>query len=320
MKWANNLSIYLGNEICVERVKETLKVPLILAKRDVYIVNGAGYSFALVWTKKDEKYGIPAYKKQKSMYEELLQCNVAFCFDGINRKQRDALIQSGIPFVSFPNQIFLPFVGVALNNRFRQEKMIKTDKMTPSTQQLFLYMLYQKEMPVGKGKAAEALGLTRTSITRASEQLIGMGLIRQEKVGKEILMYREMDGESFYMTAKEHLINPVQDQFFVKREFVPKECLYAGETALSKCSMLNAPVIPEMAIYKGAIDQKMVEKVDPRWDDATDVVCLELWKYDPILFAQGDIVDPVSLTCTLVDCKDERVEYAIEEMWEDFTW
>ena len=35
---------------------------------------------------------------------------------------------------------------------------------------------------------ADSLGLTRTSITRAFDQLVAMGLIEQEKVGKRVEM------------------------------------------------------------------------------------------------------------------------------------
>ncbi|EFB40206.1 MULTISPECIES: hypothetical protein [Parachlamydia] len=43
---------------------------------------------------------------------------------------------------------------------------------------------------------------------------------------------------------------------------------------------------------------------------------LEVWNYDPELFAKDGIVDPFSLYLSLQESKDERVEGALEEMME----
>ena len=47
---------------------------------------------------------------------------------------------------------------------------------------------------------------------------------------------------------------------------------------------------------------------------------LQLWSYDPLLFSQLDIPDPISLAVSLMDVRDERVEQALdvimEEVWE----
>ncbi|GEM_PF-3944963 len=40
---------------------------------------------------------------------------------------------------------------------------------------------------------------------------------------------------------------------------------------------------------------------------------IEIWKYDPELFAREGVVDPLSLYMSLKDTKDERVEMALEQ-------
>ncbi len=47
---------------------------------------------------------------------------------------------------------------------------------------------------------------------------------------------------------------------------------------------------------------------------------LEIWKYPPELFANNDMVDPLSLFLSLKSSKDERVEMALEELQERFPW
>ena len=89
-----------------------------------------------------------------------------------------------IPFVGDDKQMYLPFLGIAIHNSFRKKKEIKTEKMMPVTQSLFLYLIYEcKNKKIMKKQAAEYLNVTKTSITRASEQLEKMGLICQKTIG-----------------------------------------------------------------------------------------------------------------------------------------
>jgi hypothetical protein len=42
---------------------------------------------------------------------------------------------------------------------------------------------------------------------------------------------------------------------------------------------------------------------------------LEIWNYDPELFAKDGYVDPISLYCSLETNKDERIELCLEEIY-----
>ena len=184
----------------------------------------------------------------------------------------------------------------------------------------FLYLLYQKECYVLKSVAADSLGLTGTSITRASEQLVAMGLIEQEKVGKEVRMFQKSSSKELLKKAKPYLISPVQKKMVVKAKNLSVQGLKAGETALSEYSMLNVPKLRTVAVYKGAIECDVLEEVDARWEEEQELVLLELWKYNPLLFEKEGKVDQISLACSMADCKDERVEMAVEEMLEELVW
>ena len=50
------------------------------------------------------------------------------------------------------------------------------------------------------------------------------------------------------------------------------------------------------------------------------VIQLELWKYDPMLFAKNGVVDPISLALCFEGNADERIEASIEEYLEDYKW
>ena len=107
------LKKYFGNEIIWKPIKEKPKVALFLAKRDMYRVEIEGISFVLICVGNEEKFGIAALKKQKIIYEEQLQCNVAFSFDAMSKSQKDSLIKAKIPFIALSEQVYLPFLGIS---------------------------------------------------------------------------------------------------------------------------------------------------------------------------------------------------------------
>ena len=294
-------------------------LPFFLSSRSAYQVNIIGITFLLVEII-DEQFGSVALKKQLSKYTKAPGMCVAYSIDNMSRKQRKALIMADIPFISLPNQIYLPFLGIALNDRFKKKTMASQDKMMPATQCLFLYLLYNGEKEyVLKKDAAEALKLTRTSITRASEQLRIMGLIKETAHGKEIRMHCTSSGRELFEAARDHLINPVQKVLTVRKPF-SEGLTISGESALSKISMLGGPDLPVYAINKNDIRLSNIEQVDPRWEDTREVCVIELWKYDPSLFSKDNAVDPVSLALSLASTDDERVQGELERYLEDYAW
>ena len=48
--------------------------------------------------------------------------------------------------------------------------------------------------------------------------------------------------------------------------------------------------------------------------DSQNQVCVELWKYNPLILAKDAIVDPLSLVLSFKDVVDERIEQAVEEV------
>ena len=81
----------------------------------------------------DEVIAIAAMKKQKAKYEEALQCPVAYEVALNSVSMRNALVKSGVPFVDLPGNVFLPFMGIVLQDVYRKQ-LVKADKMMPATQ------------------------------------------------------------------------------------------------------------------------------------------------------------------------------------------
>lgn len=308
-----------GIKFDVERINP-VGLPLYLtAGRSFWRYTYSGMSFIIVNIPNDEKFGVIAFEKQRALLEKRFESPVAFSFSYISGRQRDSLIEKNIPFISDAKQLYLPFLGMMLSDRLAQQKQINAEKMMPVTQALFLHILYNSNnKPMLKKDAAEFLCVTRTSITRASDQLLAMELINQEMIGKECYMIPVTTGMELYEKAKPFLANPVQSIITTNDDF--DSYPFSGESALSMCSMLNVPKIPVRAVYKSEVNAKEITEIDVRWSSDNNAVIVELWKYDPRLFERNGIVDPVSLAMSLMDNADERIEESIAEYLEEYEW
>ena len=310
-----------GIEFNVTEMKAKDLPIYLTARRSFFRMSYSEAEFILVKVSEGERFGVLALEKQAKIIAEKYGIPVAFGFDNMTRSQRDSLLEKNIPFISKTGQLYLPFLGMALRDQFVHPKKVKKEKMMPVTQALFLYLLYNgNDKAVLKKDAAEALGVTRTSITRASDQLDAMGLIIQEAYGKECRMRTNEKGREAFEKARPYLINPVQQTVTIKSQNQYETCPLSGESALAKQTMLGVPKIPTRAVFKDKVDIGEVQDIDIRWDTDDDVIRLELWKYNPSLYVKNGAVDPVSLYMCFENNIDERIEGAIEEYLEDYKW
>ena len=310
------LEQYFGCEVKVTECKNTLALPIFMTMRDIAMVEIYGVNFAIVDVRKEGKLSVAAMKKQGTKYEETLQCPVAYQVALNSVSMRNALVKNGVPFVDLPGNVFLPFMGIVLQDVYRKQ-FVKADKMMPATQMVFLELLYMNdEESALKSEVANKLNLTKTTITRATAQLKEMGLIDQIKSGTKISIKRNCSRKEYYEKAKAYLINPIQKVITIMRYEASFEAFGAGESALSQVSELNPPRIEECAIYKGEEVIDKLEIVDARYEDPDDCLNVQLWKYNPFYFARDGRVDPVSLACTFKGNEDERIEMCIEELLE----
>ena len=311
------LEQYFGCEVKIREYKNKLSLPIFMTMRDITMVEIYGVNFAIIDVMKEMELSVTAMKKQKSKYEETLQCPVAYQVALNSVSMRNALVKNGVSFVDLPGNVFLPFMGIVLQDVYRKQ-FVKVDKMMPATQMVFLELLYMNdEKSMLKSEIANKLNLTKTSITRATAQLEEMGLIEQTKSGTEISIKRNCSRKEYYENAKAYLINPVQKVITIMRYEATFESFEAGESALSQMSELNPPRIEERAIYKGEEVVEQLEIVDARYEELDDCMNVQLWKYNPSYFVRDGCVDPVSLACTFKGNEDERIEMCIEELLEE---
>ena len=292
----------------------------LLLKRKFYSIKIDSLQLIGICPKPGENYSANVYKKHLAEYEQKLDEKCIFILNNPTDAQVDSFLKNQIPFVSDRNQVYIPFLGIMLAKSLKVNKYADDEKMMPATQELFLYMFYGKKKYYLKSEAADELNLTRTSLTRASEQLIAMNLITQTKVGKEYRMELLGAGSELFRKAEKFLITPVFKSFYVDSKDLAENGIKTGESALAMCSMMNPPKIPQVALYKDDKRAKNLIPVDIRWEDCENPVEVQLWKYPPEIFSKEGRVDTVSMLCTLKAIFDERIEGEVEEIIGEERW
>ncbi len=296
-------------------------LPLYLRRGRKYsVLTINGLEFLLIHADLS-KFSLPAYRKQLHQLHKYWPGEIILSFDTLSSYQRKALIHQGFSFIVPGSQLFLPALGILLQERMTPGKR-KSLHCSPAAQYLLLFLCFQESgfsKPPKKIDLARRLGLSAMNITRAVKELAELKLVKVTRNGRCDYVTPVYFGKELYEMASPHLISPVQKRVFVRNTPVLKNCPYSGESALAARTMLNPPEIPVQAIERKEFNQlQNLEIIDPAWYDELDYIELEIWKYDPVLLASNGIVDIISLTASLQEQNDERIGLAIEELWEEY--
>ena len=298
-----------------EETKYSLPLYLQDGKR-FFRVSVSGKMFIVVFAETQERFNIQTLKKQLASYQNAIKAEIVYGFDKISSFQRKSMIENEIPFVSRNGQMYLPFLGILFEKCTMGEDIIK-EHFTPVSQLLFLLFLYEKDNYT-KLEAAKRLHVLPMSISRASKQLLEKGLITEKEKGTEIVMtVSTKDRRDLYEKAGKYLINPIQSVLYLPNGRVDISTPASGEFSLSQRSDMGYPKYVEYALYKDLPFVKGLAGVDPDLNYETDIVRIQKWKYDPLIFSCNGQVDPVSLICTFADTNDERIHKCLEDVKEE---
>lgn len=255
---------------------------------------------------------ILSLKKQIARIQRLEAIPVVIVLQHISRNRREYMISAHIPFVVPGRQIYLPFMGIALQDKFETE-ILQIEQLQPSAQVLFFYYLYQKKKRIYTSEAIKVLGFSGMTITRAVRQLEKTGFFITEKEGVQKILIGKYVGRELFDKMQPYLISPVRKKIYVKKQLDLPELCMAGMLALSQKSMINPPSVGCYAVNGKTADWTGTDILKCELDQME----IELWKYDPNILGRNGIVDSLSLIMSLKENTDERIEGAIDEVLEN---
>lgn len=256
-----------------------------------------------------------------SVWAHTQEAPLIYVRDRITPYNRKRLIEHKVPFVVPGNQMYLPMLGLDLREHFRKLRAAPPE-FSPATQVVVLYWLLQgKDEPLTPAVMAQRLGYSRMSMTRAFDELENAGLGEFFTRGRERCVVFPESKRELWLKAQAFLKNPVKWRHHVMTTHLPSLRVRAGLMALAHYTMLAEPTHTVFAMHlkewNTLLAQHDLQVVPPHEPQAAEI---QVWSYDPVLFAENGFADRLSVYLSLKGSEDERVEAALTEMLEELRW
>lgn len=268
-----------------------------------------------------EQGTVQKLKKQMDVISEKTDLPVAVLLEESTGYRVKKMIQERVPFICAEHQLYLPFLALQIRRQRRPAEIDLSSRFTPSTQLIYLKLLYSDQKEFGLEELTEQLGLSSMTVVRGMNELAGRGLLGCQIAGqtgrKKIFIMN--DKKEYWNRGRNLLINPVQKTIYVKT--IPDNMVFykSGLTALGEQTMLAEPDQPVFAA-----EYRMEEQLRPlqipkdiAMEEALPAVQLMRYRID--LLTDTEYIDPVTLMLCLND-RDDRIEIALHELLEGKEW
>jgi hypothetical protein len=238
--------------------------------------------------------------------------------------ERRHLIKQKVPFIVPGNQLYLPDFGIDLREHFRGRAPAPDAPLSPATQAVLIAAALRAPWQVDWQPAPVVSGLGYTPMTgsRVVKELLAAGIATLHSAGKARWLRMEHSAADTWQHARPLLRSPVRRRVWVPiaPDANPRSVRLAGLSALARHTMLADPAWSTYAIGPSqwkALRQAGVETLRVQVPGTTE---WQLWHYSPALVPNSETVDPLSLTLSLQDDADERVQSALDELRGNFPW
>lgn len=241
---------------------------------------------------------------------------------------RRQLVERKVAFLAPGAQLYVPELLLDLSERgkpsFRSPSAPQTpsDEVSPTAQVLLIAALLHEQISDSNlSELAKRYDVSVMSMSRAADELEGMGIAKSKRVGRQRRLEIRTEGRELWQSIKDKLQSPVRKTRKVRGHVRADRAPLAGESALAHYTMLAFPRVECRAI--DSTDWKkvkhQVEELGPI-DFGEEHLELQTWSYDPSLFARENVVDRISLYLSIRHHPDERVSSEAERLLEDIQW
>jgi len=298
----------------------------------LFEVHLLGLSFILVEKQNPEVFSIMQTEIHFKTIRDAFNKKVVLFAHDMTYLNRRRLVEKGINFVVQGKQLFLPDFLIDLREDFRVNKnTYKKETLLPSAQFIAIYRIIHRndkiqieDMPFKE--LALKLKYTPMAITYAAENLLYHEVCtivgEKEKYLRFNLDIPEMWND---LEHRKLFLNPVIKTVYVDQIIGEPFLLYCNASALPEYSDMNPSRQQYKAVEKKLFYKLLKEGALTNLNNNEGNICLEVWKYDPLVLASDmdndrPVVDPLSLYLTLKDMPDERTEIALEKIIENNIW
>jgi len=264
-----------------------------------------------------EPANLTVLRKQCSQLKELTGLDCVLCLDGARIYTKEKMLLEGIPFVIAEQQIYMPFLGIALAKSGMRE-IPHAEQISFSTQRLLLTAIYQGWTQKTLTESAKALGMSKMSITRCFDELQALGFLHIKPEGKMRRFIWEHSRRALWDIVRPFLRNPVSMQYRLGGHIDICTKKLGGMSAICHYSMLADNPCMVYAISKNTYKTLNQRKLLQIPDNESPLMIVQVMRYD-LEYRDAIAIDPLTAILALTDeeLSDPRVEIAIEEILED---
>ena len=271
----------LGVSVKYHRWKGELELPYYITERyEMRLVELDKTKCIFLWPKAKLSQ-IVSLKKQlrRIQMEEALP--VVFVMNTIDSYRRTAFIKAHVPFIVLDSQIYLPFMGTCLEEKYRQE-IRSVEALQPSTQLLLFYWYYTCENCIYMNDAVKALKCSAMTVTRAFRQLEDTRCFEAGKTGVQKYLKGKSSPDEILHKLEPYLISPLAEIIYLDKDVIQDGIIADTEEGKG---------YPSYAVNKKGFDYTGSHELL----NAETQSEIQLWKYDPAILAVNGHVDPLSL-------------------------
>jgi hypothetical protein len=278
----------------------------------------------LVIDKRPDKPGLASVRGQMDKLRQLAGMPVVYVTGTLASYERKRLIEQKVPFLVPGNQLYLPDLGIDLREYFRRPPAAPDTVLSPATQAMLITVLLRQPWRAEwqHAEVMSDLGYTAMTLSRAVKELTAAGIATLRTEGRARWLHTERTAEQTWERAKPLLRSPIKRRFWARPtvKWKPPHVRLAGLSALARHSMLSEPQLPIYAVSPAQWKTATQAGIEALPEPLTGACKWELWHYNPALIPNSETVDPLSLTLSLQDNTDERIQLALDELKGRFPW
>jgi len=259
------------------------------------------------------------YQKHKEQLEKKTGSLVIYILPDMKAYDRNRLTQKKINFIIEDKQIFIPQLIIDLKE-YLPKVQINTESLQPAAQLMILYHIQKKCLDSFNYKQiANLLEYSYLTISRAVANLVKLGLCEAKGVKEKTLLFPK-DKKELWQKALPYMKSPIKKTLFINDVLQEELIRISDINALAYYTDLNNDINKYYAInhsFFTELEKNGVIKQSSQYDGDYKI---ELWRYNPNILTDTKYVDSLSLYISYKECKDERIEMALEQIIEQIQW
>ena len=302
----------------ISRYPKNARLPLLYeVNYKLFLVQIHGAEFLMAEPLRE--LHLSALRKQQRQLEYLTGLRCVPALKKMNYYTKEQLLKEGIPFIWMGKQVYLPFLGIVLQNQ-TERNLQSCGAISYLTQKLLLTAVYEKWQGVNVTEAAARLQVTKMSVSRAFDEIEVRGIPYLKKKGRLRTLTCTESRKEMWKQIQSHLRSPLIRQFELREDRFGIQLL-SGISAVSHYTLLGDNEYRTYAVGKKDIGGLAIEKKDMVVSGERPACIIQELGY-LIPSEDGSTVDPLSASLLLTgeEKQDERVLKAVDEMLEECVW